>query len=746
MVKSEIAECVFRRSFATCIRAVPRTADQSSTDAVPAAEPNDETETLRNVTFVVQDAGICLHGYTNTGTLRGADAHQAAAQSDGAQLLSFALLNVRRAFDQHPGVSTFIYVMDKGPFMPPPKEFVQDDRSKQSEAALARSGLVPMPMPASGELPVIVAVGHPMPPWCTVKANRALYRHATAEMLDSIVDRYTPPAGRRLVLDYMDRSAISPADLDSWMGGERLQLSDYARAVIDEARELLRESSEWRDEARELVKRLAQGGHVQSVPVCIETTLDGVRLAPFLLYGASNTIGEADVCIPFWLTAMRSERQHQTLSGERLRARRIDDDDVAALYYTDEQIAQHRHAVEHGAPVTPTEVPALMPLEKQRELARSAWLEMVAEEQARQAVSRVHEALGERGAALENVVSVRERAVRAHVESLGRPLGQHNECRAPNRGLVLSRDTDFLALLLVWQACLVRETGAADPQYAIDHAPLLSLGHSRLVHRTGWLTDINDYVEKKKQQRSRAKAAGGKRKAPGGDSVATNEDESGDEQDGGADEARIVTMELAFASRDARPSFVAQELYDVGRVERELAAQIDTETLISAARHATDLERCNNALGFATLTAMCGNDYLKGLPYVNRASSYKGWLGSACSARLLQYVQRQDMWLLDEAAHRDLVKRCYYESLCTAKSRIPSQPVDKLSYDDVARLWSAKWKNLPSAHMADAARLQLMYRRTQWWLSYAVSGSQHICLLIDHENWGWAKSERALRV
>jgi hypothetical protein len=715
MVKSKIAEHVFRATFAHCVYASPRTAAQANTDAIPMPDAADASETLRNVNTVIQDAGICLHGWTNTGTATGAAALAEAAKSTGAALIAFALLNVRVAFERYPNVRTFIFVMDKGPFMPPPKAYVQTDRAEQSAASLRRRGIEELSLPADGSLPTIVAVNRPLPPWCAVTANRALYRHATAELLDAIVERYTPPPGRRLILDFMCGSATSPADIDAWMCSDRVLCSEYAMSVVAEARELLRGVPDWRNKARALVEQLAQGGHVRSVPICIETTLDGARLASFLLPEASNTVGEADLCIPFWLTAMRSERQHVTLSGRRLRARCIDDDYIAALYYTDAQIAEHNRARECGAAVEPHEVPGLMPLEEQRAAARAEWPRLIDAKRLRCAASSgVHEALGERGLAMQQIETVRDRAWWQHVESLGAPLAAGNPCRAPNRSLVLSRDTDFLPLLICWQAQLVLEVAetAATPeiaaQYAIDHAPLLSLGQ-QLVHRSGWLQSADDFVDKEllKKEATRATLA---------------------------------------------PMLLAQEVYDIGRVEQEIASQLDTEMLLDSQRHATPLERANAALSFLVMTCVCGNDYLAGLYYVNRANTLKAWqqVGVVAASALVRrqpgVADADSLWLVDFDQYRDLIKRCYYQSLCAAKSSTPGAPAAALSYDAVGALVRKKYKANEKCHMPCDERLRLMWRRVQWWLVYVTCAPTDICLLLDHAHWGWAATETQLRV
>jgi len=705
MGKAAIKVEVFRANFAGAATAVVKAADESRNNFVPA----DAGDALAGVRYVVSDAGIGLHGYDN---LVRADPHDVDAGyrttgATGAQLAGYVLAPVRRAFRELPGCETFVLAMDKACFMPRPKVYTQTGRTSSLVDALEQRNIEPIETPADGSMPTLVAADLELPPWMAVRANRTLYRHATAQLFDLIVATYRPPAGCRLIIDCLDTAATSPESLDAWMRTERVVCDAYARSVIERARRLLRGAANWRTEARRIVAQLGHGGHVRSVPICIETSADGHTYAPFLLRNAANVCGEADVGVLFWLNALQARRQHVTLDGERLVARALDAAD--AEFYTDEQLAGHAAlADERGAPPEPFV-----------ERCRAAQALLDAIDAARDDVeanqSRVDGDAARLGARS-------ERARRAATL-----VGAHRSAppdQVPCRGLVLSSDTDFLALLTLWYAWLTATANGArtadeGPGYAYFNAPLLSIGQCEVL-RTGRLGSAADYYVRPPAAKRRR-----------------------DEE-----ERAEMSPEQRAALPPAPVPIKAHEVWDIARLwalvksRMELAldecgapADDDDET-IDEPTHAMNL-----AASFAAFCASCENDYLAGLPFVNRRCMFDALL--ALDGPLAHYDADSGVGVLSPGRYATYIKHCYHRALTTAhgKANKPPRPAAQMSYVEMAAAVAKKYKITtktgPQKQMPSADRLKLMYERTQWWLVYALCAWRDITELLDDTQWGW---------
>lgn len=757
--KSAIKE-IFRRQFPRAVRTVRKAANEGKNTFVPASEPTDTSQTLQNATYVVEDTGVRFHGYNNVERInvRSANAEyrpggvkraarQAAGDDDdgggvrvvgfegaaddpddddnadeepgyrvsgarGDALVAFVLAPVRRVFALHPRIRTYIMVMDKGCFMPRPKHYVQALRTESMVETMERQGIPPLEIEEGAPLPVIVAADKILPAWLSVRANRTLYRHATCETFDLLARTYKPPPGCRLIIDCLDRAATSPETLDDWMVSDRLLCDDYARQRIEETRELMRGRSDWRSVTRSVLNVLAHGGHVESLSICIETSLEGVTYEPFVLRNSGNTCGEADIGISFWLQNMQADRQHTTLEGHRTTVAPFNE--AHAEFYDEEQLAEFRtrSAPNHPGPA---------PIAEQRKQANA--LLSAAKLQADSVFANYTEG-GHVDLAADDEYA---RLAPAEQQAKRLVFKRHadNPCREPNRGLVFSVDTDFLSLLPLWYAQMCAETyeSGKDASYCRDNAPLLCIGECQ-VTRAGWLQSFDDYYVKPKGASAKKRGA-----------AADDDDDPGDE------EVEEITTLLAGETPPPPPPaqpFAAHEIYDIAKLQDELNALLDTvddtpdEETIDAKHFVA------RAASFATFCATCENDYLAGLYFVNRRDMFKAFLG--VHGRLAKYEHGALVVVPD--LYTNYIKLCYYNALQNARGKANKTELgaDELTYVAMAALVKKKYKtgkDYTKKHMPPIDTLKLMYQRTQWWLIYAAASYRSITELLDDNQWGW---------
>ncbi len=689
--KSEIKPEVFRAQFGDCVRAVAKAPLAAKHNFIPRAEPDDASDTLVNVRYVIQDAGILLHGYDNLvrASARNEDSGYKTTGATGDALAAYLMLQAKETFRTHPNIHTFVLLMDKGAYMPRPKHYVQAHRSSSIVDTMEQKGVMPIEeVSANGALPRIVARGVPLPPWIAVRANRTIYRHATAELLELALDSVVPPPGRRIIFDFMDRAASSPDTLDDWMCSERLLVDAYASETIEKARELLRKRADWRERAAEIVSALGHGGHVHSVPICVETSLDGTRYTPFLLRNAANMCGEADVGVSFWWRAMCDDRVATTLRGCR-RVIPAPIHDSVREYYTAADLAE----IERQRAAAPIDTSPLTPAEQ------CAWATAYMER---------HQAV------LQDVnapVLEKIRAVEAYFDDprlelahrLLQPNGAQNPCRPgrANVGCVLSSDTDFLSLLPLSFAQLAYEAELEDRplQWCVENSMLLSIGECKVM-RTGWLSGPADYYV--------APTAAAKRKRE--------------------DEGKAPAEEPLH--------FVANELWDVAKMAfkvRRLAEARDasSDETIGARWY---LER---AASFATFAASCGNDYLAGLTGINRADMWQAFV--ACGSSLVRYDERQKLCVLVPERYTDYIKHCYWHALTNkhknSTANKPKKPAAQMTCAEVFDCWRGKFKVIWAPPSDET--LNLMYQRTQWWLVYVMRAHESAADLLDDKLCGW---------
>lgn len=703
--KSDIKRDVFGSDelASGAMRVVRRAPTASQGDLMPPRDPGDPRQRLEGVRVVADDAGVMLHGYNNVERDPTSATGYRVRGDTGMTLLGMLLSRVRRCFSAHIGVHTYILRMDLSGMTPDAKRHVQADRTEANLARLNKLQVKQIEWEEGDAIPRIVARNVILPPWIAVCANRALYRVVCAQLFALMLHEYRPPAGCRVILDALDLCVMAPDSLDAWCATDRVQLSEHGARVVGEARQQLRNATErhWRRETARIASRLAHQGHLRSVPVCLETDMQGRTYAPFALPNAANSCGEADIGLFFWADAMRRERQHVTLAGCRAHNRPVVVPQAIAHFYTDEQLdALRRERVQHAQ-----ESGVLAPLasaptyEERLEAARHAL---------DQDPDLAVPALADQRSAIDHE---RLRPI-AELTPLRRT--EHNRQAEPNSVLLVSTDTDFFALAVLWFAQLAL-TSNHDVQYMADHAPLLSIGRRRVVSREwpqdGWIDRpaAQLYTPSTAAQRKKAQEAG--------EPVPPQESET----------------EFAYEL------WCIEQLY----------------TNVLRAMHCTDNssaeQRYNAALSFVTMCGAAGNDYLCGFAQVNRQLQ---WRALRALAKALGPERPLTSLSIDQTAPQRLdatlpliwperyvlyVKYVYYEYMLErgAKADKPTQPVAFMSYEQVAHMVAKKHKSKPEVHPATGKRLELLYERLMWWIAYVSNARFGIAHIRNDSEWGW---------
>lgn len=689
--KSKIKHDVLRPHFFSAVRAIPRLAGDGKTNFIPKPERRDAGATIANARYVIEDTGVRLHAFNNVHKVNpneraegeegaGDDADEdfdaarphnlasAAPQTGyyvenlyGTALLQFVLAPVRKAFASHPRIKTFIIVMDKSIFMPRPKTYVQMGRTNNMLRTMEAQQVKPI-VYNPGEIPEIIAADKIIPPWIAVRADRTLYQHAIDQLISLMCALYKPPRGRRLIIDVLDMAATAPNSLDEWMHSARIVMDDYAKATVARAKVLLQGNADWWVEARRITYELGHGGHVWSVPIQIYTDDEGTTYKAGLLYNALKREGEADVEIHNWFTDMTEERQHITLTGELVAGDPIDERNLE--FYDVNQIQEMLDLAN-------TRAPDPLPFAQ----------------------------MGE--------------------DRIAPGDDEQNPCTHPNRGIVLTCDTDFLSLTLLWYAryCFLNRASGIN---CIDNAPLHSIGECQVM-RTGWLQSAKDYYVRPV-----------KRKAP------ATLDEDGDVE--GAQAANAD----ALATAPAQP-VTALEVWDVHRLW-QMVSGCDVASNSS-------LKHLARVTSFAVFCALCGNDYLNGLYFVSRVSmyaAYKKMLDASDdpTTLLVSFDNEAKLTVIvNPIVFVQLLKGCYWHQLMSLRGSAnkPDKPVASMSYSAVARVVAAKYKNR-KCHMPNAADLALIYQRLTWCANYAFHGPQSITEILDDNVWGWPPGTIETRV
>ena len=680
--KSILKEQVLYPEFFACLFCAQKSELDGRTNGIPRLQNSAvNSAALQSVTSAIDDTGVRMHGLAYTPGMF------------GDTLVDTVLAPVRRFFAEYPHGETYVMRMDIGIFMPPPKRAAQAEHTSSIVAEMERNNVAPINWAPGDPVPMMINFGVPLPHWTAVRANRTLFRHACNQLMLLIQKLYKPPRGCRLILDYNEPGTSSGIDdLDLWMdeGNERIVCSAFARRTIDAARARYREQrvSAWHADADRLVYALAQAGHIKIAPVCIETSLDTDTLyMPFALHSAAHNCGEADAGCLFWIDALQSDRLHITLTGVRRAA------------HGDELVAGGGAAT--GAAATGgASVP--MTVAARRELAR-----------------RILERDPDAVVLIDDPSSYMARYL-TYAAEFGDP--RFRDCAgaraAAGAALVVSIDSDFFALVLLWYAQFCARQGAERRDYCRTHAPFLSLGAVR-ASRAGWITDAAQLLTKAAVD-----------KLPPAEAERIKQ------------YFAIWDIDRLYERITAPPAAAAAT-----RGTSPLSAAAVDGSLAAAAAAAApgaagDRSPLEQVAAFATFCSLCKNDYLPGFTGINRKFAYAAFQSLT---RPLVVTARCAALVIDLTAMIELVKRAYYNALVSQPGPIGKQaktrPVAQLAYKTVANWVADKNKKRLDYHMPTAEHLQDLHEKAQWWLSMALRAWQDIGQILNHRQWGWRTLE-----
>lgn len=617
--KSLIKDQVWYPYFYDCLLAAEKSEFDGRTNGIPRLSTSDVNRAaLQTVTSAIDDTNVRMHALSYTPGMF------------GESLVETVLAPVNRFFQEYPHGETYVMRMDIGIFMPEPKRATQLNHTHGIVAQMERKNIKPIDWKVGEPVPLMIDFGAPLPDWTAVCADRTLLRHAGNQLMELIQKTYRPPRGCRLILDYNVACTSSGIDsLDEWMVSERVKCSPLALRTIAAARRRFARTQHWHKEADSLVVQLARAGHIKVAPICIETGLEtDTTYAPFVLHNAAHNCGEADVGCLFWIDALQGDNLHNTLVGTRLAA----GDDESQPAPQPLTVAERRQL---GLRILENDPDSIV-VANDPSSYMARYLTYVVEPDAD-----------------------------AHRTSSG-------------AALVISIDTDFFSLTLLWYAQFCHEKGAARRDYCRVHAPFLSIDNVK-TKRSGWLVDGDDVVST--------------------DAL-----------------TKLAPAEAAGVTR-------CFAVWDIERLYTRV---------IALTAHGSELER---VASFAMFCAACKNDYLPGFYGVNRRFTYEALL--ATGMRLVRYEEPAHKPFVDLNNLIELVKHAYYQSI-TAKGgpKAPKRPVRELSYAQVAQYVAKKYQNEES-HMPDRLALQLLYKRYQWWISMATESWRNLGDIINHRNWGW---------
>lgn len=635
--KAKINEQVWYKYLADCLVAANKSELDGKTNGIPRLSASaTNCEALQMVTSAIDDTGVRMHGLSYTPGMF------------GETLVDAVLAPVRRFFQEYPHGETYVMRMDIGIFMPEPKRATQLDHTRGIVTTMERKNIAPIDWRIGEPVPLMIGFGAPLPEWTAVRANRTLFRHACNQLMELIQATYRPPRGCRLVLDYnVPNTSSGVGSLDDWMTGERIKCSPLAARVIESARARFQRAEQagdsWHVDADRLVTSLARAGHIKVAPLCLETDLfTNVTYAPFVLHNAAHNCGEADVGCLFWVDALQSDKLHRTLAGVRLPIFSGGDDAAVAPAPPLQTVAERRA---FGMRLLDNEPDTIL-LVNDPSAIESRYLTYVAQPE-----------------------------VAPH------QTPPRSACGA---ALVISVDTDFFALVLLWYAhfCHEQLAGGGDDaaersEYCRVHAPFLSLGQL-YTKRAGRLAGADDIVSTEAFAKLQP--------------------------------ADAVGVERRFA------------VWDMASVYARVCA---------LTAHGSELER---AASFAMFCAVCQNDYLPSFYGVNRCHSYQALL--ATDMRLVRYDAGKP--IVDLANVIEFVKHTYYLSMKGKGGKAPPVAPRHASYAQMARFVADKYKK-KEAHMPSAEALQQRYMRCQWWISMATEAWRDLGGILDHRIWGWSE-------
>ena len=285
---------------------------------VPGRAETANSAALQQARQLVVDLSIYAHLFMNVVSSAGRGSEKVYVQKNGQEFVDSLRRSVDDAFRQ--GYTIVVLVLDKQCHTTAAKENTQKARAQSAlnECAALRCEPVDWDL---DRLTALVVLDRPMLPMCAIKAVPAAFRYALWEAMEHIRAQFVPPPGCRLIVDCQAYEATNPLDPDDWLTGERITVYEAHRPLVDKLRERLASmavfdpAGAWRHVARRLSTELGRAGAYQTLPWCLQTSADGVRLMPFILPGCGNTCGEADLAVWRWVQLLFADRQRQSFAA-----------------------------------------------------------------------------------------------------------------------------------------------------------------------------------------------------------------------------------------------------------------------------------------------------------------------------------------------------------------------------------------------------------------------------------------------
>lgn len=709
--KYKITEDVLRAHYGHCFHYIAKDPRSSATSNIPTVEAARGTP-FAQVTCVVEDVSIRMNMFS-----------MGDFKPRGRNLIDFLLSDVKRAFAHLP-VHTYVLAADMTVFGVEAKEKLQQTRRETAEAR-AKSLNVPLVKWDINNPTPLVELDREMPSLIAMQASPGVLRQVLFEAMTLIPFEYTPPEGKRLILHVEPRTYTNPASIDDFMPTDPstgIVIAPDRVAQVEEARNEMRKLAQtetptkWRELAREKTQFLARTGCFFVTPLCIETSITGIKYAPFRLPMMRFQCGEADLAIPRYVTYLHTGYIIERLVGDRT-ASQID---RMSHFYTAEQLASTKAAL--------------------------------------MAVGKREFYVGEGGS------SCRQRTLVMSTDSdfcmllayaFSCLVADHNTKRAPGDKVdgydLLSPHAPLLLrgqVLTRTRATLRR--GERRTYYSVKNNTNqnLLLSHELFDPALFYYELLRGPAQTASPlELLRADAADRGRRAS---------------------QKYAKTLAAKRAASDANEGSKHLKT-ESGVVARQSAAAptddaVDDEEILGPVVHlppvsptASPDEVFERFASFVMFTCMLGNDYLAGLQGVPRSWSYFGYA---------EMVRRHPDWVLVRALripgendvtpkntrlaapnlpliihcgiHERIIAYSYYFNLIAqphAKNK-PTQDIDQMTIDDVGLVVKQKYSR-SDKHIATAENRDRMARRLLWILAYFTCGTTNIRNILDPVQFGW---------
>ncbi len=720
--KYEIAS-VLRENLGHCFLYIEKPSSSSATHSCPSPEAARGTEWQR-VTSVIEDVSIRINMF-------GMGSHVPS----GRDLERFLLGEVERAF-AHRNIHTYAMVADMSCFGVEAKEELQAHRLKSARAQAERYGIKPYAWDIDNPTP-IVDLNRPLPALIALQSTPGAVRQMLFEAMSLLASTYQPPNGKRLILHMEPRHHTNPGCIEDFMPTDpssgivlctdRMQEIEAARAEMTELAKTAT-PAQFRAAARQKTTDLARAGCFFTVPICLETSVNGIPCQPFRLLRMRNQAGEADLSIQRYVTYLHTGAITMRLGGTRQTLH-----SAHSSFYTREQATNSAIAESHRPDEIYIGEGGADRVQCSAVVSTDSDFMMLLVYTMAQLIAH-HDSKRKEGepTGYENYAPHAPLLVRGAVRTKSRetllPGERRTYCSANSEEPGLLTSQELFNPALAYDA-IVRGSVAT-------RSPLASIV-ADAEYRT------------KKAATKRAVTLAAKRALT----------DNGAEQP--AAKKSSSTSSTAAAAKSVATEPAAND---------ENADDQDNDLVIPLAPpppNATVDAKFERVASFVCMTAMLGNDYLAGIPGVARRWAFAAYAellhrqpdvslvralrhdgadeiepsepGSSASVRAVRAPTPTLPLVIDVAAHEKFLLYAYYMNLMAqaCKTNKPTIALDKLSLTEVAQAVVQKYKKDEGKHVPEASIRERMQIRLLWWLAYVTRGSTSIRNILDPLEFGW---------